>query len=136
MSILRGKKGFKIVVARRILQLRRAVRTDTDRLRSKTIRRLEDLFDLASSFAQGHVKWQSIGGKSERVTVKQRQMWARIAAYIAQIMDTIANRVDERQIDKDLAELEKIVNEATAKNSASRFEEADGQEARLSEASG
>jgi hypothetical protein len=60
--------------------------------------------------------------------MKQRQMWARIAAYAAQIMNTIANGIDDRQIDKDLALLEKLVNEATAKNNSSQRKPGDGQE--------
>jgi uncharacterized protein (DUF608 family) len=89
-------------------------------LRSKEIRRLEELFDLASDFAKGSFKYQYADRKREPLTIKQRQMWARIAAYIAQIMNTIANGIDERQIDKDLAELEKLVNEARAKTEAGK----------------
>jgi hypothetical protein len=59
-------------------------------------------------------------------------MWARIAAYIAQIMNTIANGIDERQIDNDLALLERLVNEATAKNSGSQSRSEDGQGANAS----
>lgn len=109
---------------------------DTQRLRAKAVKGLEEIFDLASAFAKGTYKFQYSKGKRELITMKQRQMWARIAAYSAQIMNTIANGIDERQIDKDLAELEKLVNEATAKNSTSRSKEADGQEARSSKAPG
>jgi hypothetical protein len=91
------------------------VKFDTDRLRRKTIASLEQLFDVASDFAKGRIKWQTQDGKASLVTIKQRQMWARIAAYVAQIMNTIANGIDERQIDKDLALLERLVSETTAK---------------------
>ncbi len=128
-SILGGKTARKIVVARRISQLRRSVRFDTDRLRRKTIGSLEQLFDVATDFAKGRIKWQTQDGKASPVTIKQRQMWARIAAYVAQIMNTIANGIDERQIDKDLALLEKLVNEATAKNNGSHSRPEHGQEA-------
>ena len=129
-----GKTARKIVVVRRISQLRKSVKFDTDRLRRKTIASLEQLFDVASDFARGRIKWQTQDGKASLVTIKQRQMWARIAAYVAQIMNTIANGIDERQIDKDLAQLEKIVNEATTKNIASQSRKADGQETQASSA--
>jgi len=133
-AILGGKSARKIVVVRRISQLRKSVKFDTDRLRRKTIASLEQLFDVASDFARGRIKWQTQDGKASPVTIKQRQMWARIAAYVAQIMNTIANGIDERQIDKDLAQLEKIVNEATTKNIASQSRKADGQETQPSSA--
>jgi hypothetical protein len=62
-------------------------------------------------------------------------MWARIAAYIAQIINTIADGIDERQIDKDLALLEKLVNEATAKNNSSQRKPGDIQEAKTTTSS-
>lgn len=67
------------MVARRFLQLRRAESVGTDRLRLKTIRGLEQLFDVANDYARGRVKWQTEDGKAVAVTLKQRQMWARIA---------------------------------------------------------
>jgi len=48
--------------------------------------------------------------------LKQRQMWTRVAAYIAQIINSAASGFDEKQIDEDLNKLEKLINEATAKN--------------------
>ena len=117
-------------VARRFSQLRKTFKVDTDRLRSKAVKGLEDIFNLASAFALGTYKFQYDKGKRQPITMKQRQMWARIAAYAAQIINTIANGIDERQIDKDLALLEKLVNEATAKNNASQCKSEDGQAAK------
>lgn len=117
-AILGGKTARKIVVARRISRLRKDVKCDTDRLRQKAIAGLEQLFDLARDFATGKCKWQTQDGRASAITIKQRQMWARIAAYVAQIMNTIAKGIDEKQIDEDLAKLEKLVNEATAKGPA------------------
>ena len=127
-----GRTSRKTQVARRFFQLRKAFDVDTQQLRTKAIKRLEELFNLSSDFARGTYKFQYANGKREVLTVKQRQMWARIAAYIAQIMNTIANGIDERQIDKDLALLEKLVNEATAKNIGSQLRSEDGQGANAS----
>jgi hypothetical protein len=104
-------------------------------LRSKTVKGLEDIFNLASAFALGTYKFQYDKGKREPITMKQRQMWARIAAYSASIINTIANGIDDRQIDKDLALLENLVNEATAKNESSQRKPEDGQEERTTASS-
>ena len=122
-------------VARRFSQLRRTFKVDTDRLRSKAVKGLEDIFNLASAFALGTYKFQYAEGKREPITMKQRQMWARIAAYSASIIHTIANGIDERQIDKDLALLEKLVNEATAKNNSSQRKPGDVQETKTAASS-
>jgi len=78
---------------------------------------------MASSFARGELRWQQADGKPEPIKMKQRQMWARVAAYIAQIMTTVTEKFDEREIDKELDELERLVNEARAKSKVSGTEE-------------
>jgi hypothetical protein len=49
------------------------------------------------------------------MTPKQRQVWARIAAYTAQVMNSLTKSFDESQITQDLKRLETMVNEAMAK---------------------
>jgi ribosomal protein L17 len=88
----------------RIQKLRTEVKIDTQKLRDETIKNLQELFTLAKSQAT-----------NENAKLKQRQNWTRIAAYICQVINTIATRFDERQIDQDLAKLEELINEATTK---------------------
>jgi len=88
----------------RIQKLRTEVKIDTQKLRDETIKNLQELFTLAKSQAQ-----------NENIKLKQRQNWTRIAAYICQVINTIAKGFDERQIDEDLAKLEELINEAAAK---------------------
>ena len=88
----------------RIRKLRTEVKIDTQKLRDETIKNLQELFTLAKSQAQ-----------NENLRLKQRQNWTRIAAYICQVINTIAKGFDERQIDEDLAKLEELINEAAAK---------------------
>jgi len=103
-------------VTHRILKVRKTVKVNTQRLRAKTLASLEEIFNLAVKIAKGEVKHQrSSDGKEVPISLKQRQMWARIAAYTAQIMNSVASGFDERQIDIQLNELEKLVNEARAK---------------------
>ena len=112
----------KLMIIRRVVKLKRSVEVDTQRMRGKTLKALEELFDLAMSLAKGEVKTQTEQGETEKVTLKQRQLWARVAAYIAQIMNSVAEGFDERQIDEDLDELERLVNEARSKAEAKKTE--------------
>ena len=109
------KKSRKLMITRRIAELRKEFQIDTQELRSKTIQNLQELFHIATSLARGETKTQTEEGVTEKVTLKQRQMWARVAAYIAQTINSISNALDERQIDEDLAKLEALINEAAAK---------------------
>jgi hypothetical protein len=80
------------------------------------IQRLEEIFQISADYARGKVE-RVIGedGKERPLTIVERQFWARIAAYTAQIMNNVAKGIDERQIDQDLDHLEKLINEAKAK---------------------
>jgi len=104
-----------MMIAKRLAELKETIRVDTQRIRGKTLDSLQELFDLAVALAKGKVKTQNEEGVAVKVTLKQRQMWARVAAYIAQIMNSVASGFDERQIDVQLDELERLVNEAKAK---------------------
>jgi hypothetical protein len=87
---------------------------------------LQQLFDVASAIARGQVQYQRIGEKMHPITLKERQGWIKVAAYVAQIMHNIAHGFDEKQIDEDLAELEKLVNEASKKGQTETVEGAVG----------
>jgi len=93
-----------IVIEKRIKKLRATFRLDTQQLRYNLINRLTELFNAASHLA-----------KSRDIELKDRQEWTRIASYIAQTIESVSKGYDERQIDKDLAELEKMIDEAKAK---------------------
>jgi hypothetical protein len=100
------------MITQRVGKLKETVKVDTQKLRKKALDGLEELFDLAQDMA-----------KNKNVKLKQRQMWARIAAYIAQIINSVATGFDERQIDKDLNELERLVNEAKTKMEKGKTQE-------------
>lgn len=119
---MRDRVPNYVLVSRRIFQLRSTLKVDTQQLRVKTLRQLEQLFETASAIARGQIQWQQVNGKNQAITLKHRQMWARVAAYIAQIMNNIANGFDEKQIDEDLIELQRIVNEANTKGQAAPVE--------------
>ena len=111
------------MIERRLRRLRKRIKVNTQEIRAKTLDNLEEIFNLAASLAKGEFKTQNVDGSPVKVTLKQRQIWARVAAYIAQIMNTIAERFDERQIDVQLDELERLVNEAKAKGTNGEAEQ-------------
>jgi hypothetical protein len=67
---------------------------------------LQAMFDMAKGYAQS---------KDPEVTPKQRQIWIRIMAYLGQVINSISNSFDEAKITQDLVRLEKMLNEAMAK---------------------
>jgi len=74
--------------------------------RLKLLNDLQDVFNKAKGYVQS---------KDPKVTAKQKQIWMRIMAYIGQTMNSISKSFDEAQVTKDLAHLEKLINEAMAK---------------------
>lgn len=117
---MRGKTSRKRMILRRVKTIRRRVRVDSQKIRKKVLDSLQDVFDLAVSLARGEVKTQTANGEKVVVTIKQRQLWARVAAYTAQVMNSIAEGFDERELDVYLNELERLVDEAKAKRKAKR----------------
>lgn len=93
-----------IVIQKRIQKLRATFKLDTQQLRYNLINRLTELFNAASHLA-----------KSRELELKDRQEWTRIAGYIAQTIESVSKGYDERQIDSELAELEKMIDEAKTK---------------------
>jgi hypothetical protein len=79
------------------------------------IARLEEVFELASDYARGKIERViDEDGKERPLTIAEKQFWAKIAAYTAQIINNLAKGIDERQIDLDLNKLEAMLNKTTA----------------------
>jgi len=57
---------------------------------------------------------QRINGKMVPISLKQKRKWVRVAACVAQTMNKIASNIDEQEIQAQLNELERLVNEANA----------------------
>jgi len=76
---------------------------------------LEGIFDVAATYARGSVdRPVEDEGCPKELTIAEKQMWARIASYTAQIINSIAKGIDERQIDEDLDMLEEMLNKTKA----------------------
>ena len=105
-----AKFSLPFLMAKRIGELQQKIKVDSQRLREKLLLELEKIFDDATKMAKGEV---TVNGKEP--TLKERRMWARVAAYTAQVMQGIAKGLDEREIDEQLKELRRLVDEAKAK---------------------
>ena len=89
-------------MARRTAQAKRIFQVDTQRIRAKLMKSLEGMFEVAEGFA-----------KDKNLKLKQRQVWSRIAAYIGQVINSLAKSFDEAKISKQLDELERMIREGS-----------------------
>jgi len=92
------------MLIRRLYQTRRIFQLDTQNIRVKLISRLEELFNLAQANA-----------KSQRLGIGQREKWAKVAAFIAQTINSLTQAFDERAFDDNLKKLESLIEQAKAK---------------------
>jgi len=99
-------------VSSRIMMMRNEVKAYTQRLRGKTLNKLEEIFKVAAKVAKGKIRHQRINGKMAPISLKQRRRWVHIAEHIAKTMNSIASNVDEKEIHTQLNELERLINEA------------------------
>ena len=106
----------RLRVSTQINRMRRILHINTQRTRCMIISRLETVFEIASDYARAEIsKVVGEDGKERPLTIIERQNWARIAAYSADILNHIAKSFDERKIDRDLDRLEAMLNKtATA----------------------
>jgi len=74
----------------------------TQELRVKLIAELEKLFYQAMGIA-------------ESPTTENREDWAKICAYIAQVINTLANSYDETRFNEQMKQLEEMIAEAKRK---------------------
>lgn len=88
----------------RVGKLKKTIKVDTQRMRAKSLKALEEMFKMAKKFAQ-----------NKDLELRARHKWVQVAAYICQVINSVCKGFDERQIDHDLDELERLVNEAKAK---------------------
>ncbi len=107
--------------------MRRILHVDTQHTRKKLLVQLEELFQISSNYARGKVKHViDETGKERPLTIAERQFYARIAAYTAQIINNLAKGIDERQIDQDLNKLEAMLNKTAPEDAVKRVSEPPG----------
>jgi ArsR family metal-binding transcriptional regulator len=97
------------MIIQRIYKIRRIAKVDTQKIRENMLLNLQELFTLAKEQAQ-----------NKKLALPQRQKWVRVASYVAQVINSLTKSFDEAQVTKDLERLEKLINEAMAKEKGGR----------------
>ena len=98
-------------VSSRIETIRNNVKVEIQRLRNRTLDRLEEIFKVAAKVAKGEIRHQRINGKMVPISLKQRRRWVSVAKHIVLTMNGIVSNFDEQQIFDQLNELERLINE-------------------------
>ncbi len=108
-------------ISLRIGKARRTFHVDTKSTREHLINQLEEIFQIASDYARGKIEKVVDENEKERpLTIIERQLYARIAAYTAQTINSIAKGIDIRQIDEDLDKLEAMLHRTPPTSSVSQ----------------
>ena len=98
-------------VSNRVVAVRNEVEAEAQRLREKTVNRLEEIFRVAAKVARGEIRHQRIDGKMVPIRLNQRKRWLRVAKHVTLTMSSIASNIDEKEIHAQLNELERLINE-------------------------
>ena len=96
--------GYQSSLLRKTRRVKQQLQKDTQQLRQKILADLERMFDIAKQAveAAGH----------DKKMAKQVQHWIRIMAYLGQVMDNLAESLDEAKALQYLERLERMVREA------------------------
>lgn len=85
---------------------------NTQEIRTSTLKQLKTLLEMSLTLA-----------KTDDLKPKARQDWGRLAAYTAQVMVGLMQGLDEKAIDAELLELERLMHEVQAKAKAGKLTE-------------
>jgi len=87
----------------RVARIADKVKLDTQRIRFELILELKALAEMAQQKAID----------THPLSVETKQNWARIAAYISQVINSISKTYDEAEALEELEKLEKMIAEAS-----------------------
>jgi len=100
-------------------KLRRVMRRlDTQELREEAV------VDLRSLAKAAYERAKPTKGRN----LEQSAQWARMTAYLYQVINSITRQYDERQVDKDLDELERLIAEVRKEAENAQEENAEKEE--------
>jgi methionyl-tRNA synthetase len=97
----RANRPPKRFMEKRIINLTEKFDGDTQRVRAQLILDLQSLLEVAIQQVQS-----TTGRKTP-----EHQQWARLAAYISQVINSISKTYDVAQIKNELEELRKTIGE-------------------------
>ena len=90
----------------RIASISDKVKLDTQRIRFELILELKALEEMAQQKAID----------THALSVETKQNWARIAAYISQVINSISKTYDEAMVMEELEKLKKMIDEMSKEN--------------------
>ena len=90
----------------RIASISDKVKLDTQRIRFELILELKALEEMAQQKAID----------THALSVETKQNWARIAAYISQVINSISKTYDEAMVLEELEKLKKMIDEMSKEN--------------------
>jgi len=90
----------------RIASISDKVKLDTQRIRFELILELKALAEMAQQKAID----------THALSVETKQNWARIAAYISQVINSISKTYDEAMVMEELEKLKKMIDEMSKEN--------------------
>jgi hypothetical protein len=107
---LKPRRGQTLIrsagtVQRRLTEIRDRYSLDTQHIRLELILQLKALAEMANQKAID----------THPAKTEEKQNWARLAAYISQVINSIGKTYDEAKVDADLAELEELVKKMNEK---------------------
>jgi len=106
------------VLSARIANVAMRFEVDTEKVRAKLIREFEKLvkycLERAKALKEGEEGSPSVGRLS-KAELKDRREWARAAAYIGQVINSISKEYDSSKILAELNELRQMVEKLERK---------------------
>jgi hypothetical protein len=81
--------------------VRQIYQVKTQKLREKVLSQLQEIFDMACGQA-----------KNKNLGIMEREKYARVAAYTAQVMEGVAKGFDDCHFNEDMAKLDGLIHEA------------------------
>lgn len=89
--------------------------SDAERTRRQLTAELQKAYGVASSYARGRIRYVvGDNGKQHPITLAERRFWLLVAAHTAQLINSLAQGINEQRLYQDLNALGAMLREATA----------------------
>jgi len=103
---MKDRRPIKNQILSKAAQTRKRIENDTQKLRRDIMEDLKQMFTIAKQMAT-----------AEDSEPKQTQHWIRVMGYIGQVVNSLAKSFDETKALEQIERIEKMINEADAKES-------------------
>jgi len=107
------KVSINRYIQTRIQKIKQETETELNKLRKILLKNLEEIFKTAGKIVKGETKHQRINGKLVKITPQQRRKWLQLAEQTTKTITSIATNINEKEIKKQIEQLEKLLNQTT-----------------------